>query len=271
MNYLCVFNVDNCLKTFVLAALILFSMSSFAEEPLKPVEIGIEENLGKYIPLDTEFVDETGKKASLKDFIGGKPFILSLVYYECPSICTPLLTDLTEILDEIALEPDSDFRVITISFDSEETFGLAKSKKANYFAMMKRKIPQTSWRFLTGEEQNIKKITDTVGFRYKKVEDEWVHAGAILAVSPEGKIARYLFGITFLPFDVKLALVEAAEGKTGPTINKFLLYCYNYDPQGRKYVFNILTVVGTVSLVVGISFLVFLITTTKKYRKMKQQ
>ena len=132
---------------------------------------------------------------------------------------------------------------------------------------MDREVPEDSWRFLSGTTESIHAVCNAVGFKYKRMEDEWIHSGAIMAVFPKGKISRYLFGITFLPFDVKMALAEASQGKTGPTINKMLLFCFNYDPQGRKYVFNILAVVGVVSLAVAVSFLTFLFFTTKKFRR----
>ena len=249
----------------ILSTAILPRFSS-AETEKPDIEIGIDEHLGEMIPMNVPLSDENGDPITLAKIANGKPFILSLVYYECPSICSPLLTDLGKVMDQITMRPGEDFTIVTISFDPNETFFLAANKKKNYFAALHRKIPESSWRFLTGTKANITKITSAAGFKYKKVDDQWVHSGAILAVSPQGKIARYLYGIEYLPFDVKMALTEASQGRTGPTINKLLLYCFNYDPEGRQYVFNILAVVGTVSLIVGISFLGFLIYTTKKYR-----
>jgi len=262
-------NVSFFRPLFILAPILLiltFGPVTHCQLDEKRVEIGIDEKLGDLIPMDAVFTDEDGQKKTLKEFVDGTPFILSLVFYRCPSICSPLLTDLGKVVDHIAMRPGQDFKVMTISFDATESHPLAKSKKANYFAALKRNIPEESWRFLSGDAENIKKITEAVGFRYKKAETGWIHSGAIMAISPEGKISRYLLGITFLPFDVKMALAEASQGKTGPTINKFLLYCYNYDPQGRTYVFNILAVVGTVTLFVALTFLTFLFLTTKKYR-----
>ncbi len=229
-------------------------------------ELGIDEKIGEFIPMDAEFFDESGAKVTLKEVTEGKPFILSLVYYECPSICTPLLADLGKVLDQIALKPGEDFRIITISFNPDEGYRLAAQKRKNYFASLERDIPDKAWRFLTGTQANIRKITEAVGFKYQKVATGYVHSGAIIAISPEGKISRYLLGITFLPFDVKMSLVEASEGKTGPTITKFLQYCFNYDPQGRRYVFNILAVVGVVSILVVGGVLIFLLTTSRKHR-----
>lgn len=254
---------------FIAVLIVIFCIlpAGRAEEPNQPgPELGIDEKLGEFIPMDTEFFDENGEKITIREAAGGKPFILSLVYFECPSICTPLLTDLGKVMDQIALAPGKDFRIITISFNPDEGYRLAKSKKRNYFTALERDIPDNAWRFLTGTQKNIKAVTDAVGFLYKKVAEGYVHSGAIMAISPEGKISRYLLGITFLPFDVKMSLVEASEGKTGPTINKFLQFCFNYDPQGRRYVFNILAIVGVVSILVVGGVLTFLLTTSKKHR-----
>ena len=246
--------------------LCLSATQAEAQNSPSQYSIGIDEKIGQFLPLDVEVIDETGKKILLSSASQGQPFILSLVYYECPNICGPLLSSLANVIEEISLTPGEDFKIISISFDPDETPDMARHKKENFFASFSRKIPKDSWRFFTATPESLKTIAESVGFKYKKVADEWVHSGAIMAISPDGKIARYLLGISFLPFDVKMALIEASEGRTGPTISRFLKYCFSYDPAGRQYTFNILAVVGVVSLTTGFCFLIFLILTTKKKR-----
>src|SRR5205085_10476412 len=149
-----------------------------------------------------------------------KPTILTLVYYRCPGICTPLLNDLSKTIDHMDLDAGKDYNIITISFDPKESYQTAAEKKKNYLEEMKKKLPDNSWKFLTGDSLSIAKITDAVGFRYQAQGNDFVHSATLTVLSPNGKIARYLYGVEFLPLDLKLAIVEASEGKVMPTINK---------------------------------------------------
>jgi protein SCO1/2 len=142
------------------------------------------------------------------------------------------------------LEPEKDFKIITISFDPKESYITASEKKNNYLASMKKQISDDSWRFLVGDSATVAQITDAVGFRYIPQGNDFMHGAAIMAVSPQGNIARYLYGTEFQPFDVKLALIEASEGRTGPTISKLMKLCYSYDPEGKQYVLNITRIAG---------------------------
>ena len=224
-------------------------------------EIGIDEKLGQQIPLDLNFLDENGKSVSLKQLFT-KPTILTLVYYRCPGICSPLLTGVSEMVDKLDMEPGRDYNIVTVSFDPGDDYITGGEKKSNYLDNMKKKIPESGWHFLTGDSISIAKLTDAVGFRYKRQGSDFAHSAVITILSQDGKIARYLYGINFLPLDVKLALTEASEGKSGPTINKFLKLCYSYDPEGRKYVLNFMRIAGGITLVAIIGF--FLVLTLKK-------
>ncbi len=172
------------------------------------IEIGIDEHLGAKLPLNAVFVKANGDTLKLSEMIN-KPFLLDLVYYNCPGICHPLLTELVWAVDRLQMEPGKSFQVVTLSFDSRENHNLAAKWKKNYLNSMKRKMPEGSWLFLTGDSVNIKKITDVVGFHYKPNDKNFVHAGAVVAVSPDGKISRYIYGSTFNPFDLKMALIDA--------------------------------------------------------------
>jgi protein SCO1/2 len=177
------------------------------------------------------------------------------------------LTNLAKTLDEIDLQMGNDFKVVTVSFDFNETYQVAGEKKKNYFNLFKKKSPPVdSWRFLTGDSLNISKITDAAGFRYIKTGDDFIHSGAIIILSPDRKITRYIYGTEFLPFDVKLALMEASRGQIGSTISRIVSLCYSYDADGKRYVLNVTRISGAVILIAllifGISL--FVVKKTKK-------
>lgn len=227
------------------------------------IEVGIDEKLGDYLPVEAQFLTSEGDTVKLKEIIT-KPTLLAFVYYECHGICNPLLTELAWVVNKVDLVPQEDFQVISLSFDPEETIETAKRWKQNYFAGMKNPFPDSAWYFLVGDSANIKKVTEAVGFYYKENEGEYLHPGAVVTISPKGLISRYLFGITFNPFDVKMALLDAEAGKTNPTIAKVLQFCFSYDPEGRNYTLNITRIMGSIILLsVGI-FLSVLIFKKKK-------
>lgn len=233
----------------------------------KPLEVGIEheKKLGNMLPLDLEFRNSGGETRTLKEIIK-KPTVLALVYYHCPGICSPLLTSLGEVIDRADVEPGKDYQILTISFDPRETYEVAARWKKNYFNGMERAIADEDWLFMVGDSANVAKITDAVGFRYKSDgKDDFVHSGALIMISPEGKITRYLLGTSYLAFDFKMAIIEASKGIASPPITKLLAYCFSYDPDGKKYVFNFNKVAGTVIFLgVGIFFVVLLVKGRKK-------
>ena len=218
------------------------------------VEVGVEEKLGRRVPTDLVFNDETGASVTLQSLLG-KPTVLTLVYYECPGICTPLLNNLVGTLDQMDMTAGKDFQVLTISFDPKDTATLAAKKRANYLKQLTRPFPAEGWRFLTGHQEAITKITDAVGFRYKKTGEDFNHPGVIILLSPDGRVMRYLHGTQFLPFDIKMGVIEASKGRPMPPVNRALSFCFSYDPEGRKYVFATLRVAGGVMVVVVIPFL----------------
>ncbi len=227
------------------------------------LQVGIDEKLGETIPLELSFLDETGKSVTLKSLFT-KPTLLTLVYYKCPGICSPLMNGLSTVIDKLNMEAGKEFNIVTISFNPREDYLMASGKKRNYLDNMKKKIPEASWKFLTGDSLSIAKITDAVGFRYQPQGEDYMHGAVITVLSPEGKIARYLYGTDFLPMDVKLALNEASEGKSTPAINKLLKICFSYDPAGRKYVLNFTRIVGAGMLVLIAGFVLILILKKKK-------
>jgi protein SCO1/2 len=264
-----------CRKTHKLLIAVLYllilSLPGYTQSP-EPPDVGVDEKLGENVPLDIKFYDEYGKTITLAELVKGKPTIISLVYYRCPGICSPLMSGLGAVLDEIDLETGKDFNTLTISFDPSENYILAAEKKKNYFATFrKRAVSEDAWRFLTADSINIKRITEAVGFKYIKQDNDFVHSGVLTVISPEGKITRYLYGIDFLPFDVKMALMEASKGKVGTTIAKIVKLCYSYDPEGRKYTLNITRVAGAGILFAISIFAIALIITKKKKNKLKKE
>ncbi len=235
-----------------------FHQSLWGVPVLPEPEIVIVEHLGEYVPLELTFLNEKGDSVVLKD-ISTLPLVVSLVYFNCPGICSPLLGGVVDVLDRLDMEPGRDYRAVTISFDPTDHPDLAREKKRNYFKSFRRRaFPEGEWMWLTGDSVTIHQFTEAVGFKFKKEGKDFVHAGALIVLSADGKISRYLRGIEFQPFDLKMAITEAAAGRTGPTISKVLLYCFSYDPAGKKYVFNFTKVGGTIFLVGLVIFIAFL-------------
>lgn len=245
---------------------IVAQLSGMVRAQDEKIEVGIIEKLGAYIPNDVFFSDEKGDSVALTDLID-KPTILSFVYFRCPTICPRMLAELAVLLEKIDLVPGQDFNLITISFDPTDTPANAADKKMNFMKSIQRSLPENAWRFLTGDINNIARITEAVGYRFKKDRQDFIHPSAIIALAPDGKIIRYIMGLSYLPFDVKMAVIEAAQGRVGPTINKVLLYCFSYDPQGRTYTMNITKITGTIILFLIGVFAIFLIIKSKARNK----
>lgn len=244
-----------------------FSLLAFSEEISPDNELGIYEHLDDYISEGLIFTDELYEEIDLKASID-KPTVIALVYYECPGICSPLLNGLADAMDKTDIELGKDYQVYTISFSSTEKPPLARKKKKTYSKLVSHGDTENSLKFFTGDSSTIYQLLDEVGYKVKKEGKEFIHPGAIIVLSPNGKITRYLYGSTyFLPFDLKMAIVEAQEGRSGPTINKMLNYCFSYDPAGKKYVFNATKVSGTIILLLAGSLLFGLIYQGKKRKK----
>jgi protein SCO1/2 len=199
--------------------------------------VGIDQNLNAQIPLELKFKDENGQSVRLGQYFRDKPVVLALVYYECPGLCDLVLNGLTHTMEQISLNVGSDFEVVTVSFNPKETWQLANSKKANYIEKYQRAGAKNGWHFLTGDQAAIKSLTETVGFHYNydPISKQFAHASGIMVLTPEGKIARYFFGIEYKPRDLRLGLVEASANKIGTPADQVLLFCYHYDPTTGKY------------------------------------
>ena len=229
-------------KTSLLFLFLILSSELFSQTIKKdsPAEqpIDIIEKLGSYVPLDTNFINERGEKVSLESlFSKGIPTVLTLNYFECPMLCTLILNGLSDSLENLTLNPGQEYQIITIDINPNETSKFVKEKKKNYIEQYDLHALENDWHFLTGDIESIEKIADSIGFIYYYDEDrdEYMHPSAISILSPTGKISRYLYGIEFLERDLKLGILEAAEGKIGSTIDKIMLYCYYYDPYKNTY------------------------------------
>lgn len=200
-------------------------------------DVGIDQRLNDQIPLDLTFRDEHGRPVQLRQFFGQKPVILSLVYFNCPMLCTQVLNGLTSSLKLQSLDAGKDFNVLTVSIDPTDKPLIAEARQEMYTGMYGRPGAAQGWRFLTGEDSQIKQLANAVGFRYAFDADskQYAHASAIMVLTPEGKISRYLYGISYPSRDLRLALVEASEGKIGTPVDSILLFCYHYDPHTGKY------------------------------------
>jgi len=234
------------------------SIDAHVEQSKDNSVMGIDQKLGQYVPLDLTFNDETGHPVMLRQIIQ-KPTILALIYLHCPNVCSLLLQNLADVLNKLPGEPGKEYTILSLSFDEMEKPNLALQKKKTYLKMIEKPFPEDAWRFLTGDRENIHKLTDAVGFHFKRVGDDFEHPVALIILARDGKIVRYMYGADPLPFDLKLALVEASQGKIGPAISKIARFCFSYDPKGKKLVFNMLKVTGTVTLFFALSFVVFLL------------
>lgn len=225
----------------------------------KGIEVGIEERLGQYLPMDAVFTDSEGRQVALGDVVDA-PTLLLPIYYTCPNVCHILQGAVARVLPKVALEPGRELKVVSLSFDERDTPEAAARARNNFTTATRGGFPREHWRFLTGDMKNIHAAMDAVGFRFRRVGDDFAHAVVAIAVAPDGKIVRYLYGSDFLPFDVTMAAMEAAKGTPGISVKRLLSYCYNYDPKGRVYAFDILrvsgiTVLSTLGLILGVLLL----------------
>jgi len=213
-------------------------------------DIGLDQRLDAQVPPDLRFRDEAGREVRLGDYFGTKPVILTLVYYECPMLCTQVLNGLTSALGVLSFSIGQEFDVVTVSFDPKETPELASAKKAAYVNRYKREGAGRGWHFLTGDERSIAALTKAVGFRYayNASIDQYAHVSGIMVLTPEGRLSRYFYGIEYGPRDVRLALIEAADRRIGTPADQLLLYCFHYDPKSARYSFAIMRLVRTLGV-----------------------
>jgi protein SCO1 len=268
----------------VALCILAFSLSVFAQKPPGPssplygarTEMGnpstglptalrdvrIEQKLDQQLPLDLVFRDESGQQVKLGQYFGQKPVVLAFVYYDCPMLCTQILNGMVTSFRVLPFEIGKEFDVVTVSFDPRETSELATKKKKVYIDYLPQKMradATNGWHFLTGDAENIAKLTDAAGFRYHwdEATKQFAHASGIMVTTPHGKLSRYFYGVEYAPRDLRLGLIESSANKIGSPVDQLLLYCYHYDPATGTYgaavmkimrIAGVLTVLGIVAM-----------------------
>lgn len=242
-------------------------------KPPQLKEVGIDQNLDGQVPLDLMFRDESGNSVRLGDYFDeGKPVILTLVYYECPMLCTLVLNGLTSALRTLSFDVGRQFEIVTVSFDPKETPELAAGKKETYIEAYRRPGAENGWHFLTGEPAAIESLARSVGFRYRYDPQvaQFAHAAAIMVLTPKGRIARYFYGVEYAPRDLRFGLIEAAEERIGSPVDQLLLYCFHYDPSTGKYSAAVLNIVRLAGAMTVVGLLGFIVTSSRGSKRRKQ-
>jgi protein SCO1 len=266
--------VKTCLACAALAAALLAHASSAGAQFTDPTQnigvrpellqqVGIDQKLNNQVPLGLTFRDEHGSPVELGQAFAGKPVVLTLVYYNCPMLCTQVLNALDRSMETMPLEMGKDYNVVTVSIDPTDRPVMADAKHAMYAGMYGRPGAQYGWHFLTGDEPQIKQLADAVGFRYAYDPDskQYAHASGIMVLTPGGKISKYFYGVTYPARDLRLGLVEASQDKIGTLADQVLLFCYHYDPHTGKYgllISRVLQLGGMATVLIGGIFLIFL-------------
>ncbi len=246
-------------------------MTAQKEEPALADQVKLEEQLGEYIEFGASFVDENNQPVDLKT-IFDKPVLLLPVYFMCTSVCNFLQAELANVLNLVGQTPGKEFNIITLSFADDEDASHAKASKRNYANLLKREFAHESilenWYYLTSDNENIRKLTDSLGYYFiKKKNHFYIHPSAMVVLARDGKIIRYLYGPAFLPFDVGMALSEAKKGEPGISIKRGVLsFCFDYDPENKTYVFKMFRITGTAILILLVGFVLFLVYPLKRKR-----
>jgi len=260
-------------KAMALIILMMSFVSAWADDsrPAALQGVGIDQRLNEQVPLNLMFRDETGKSVRLGDYFGTKPVILALVYYKCPMLCTLTLNGLERSMRVMPLDVGNQYTVVTASFDPHETPALAAAKKQEYLAHYERPGGAAGWHFLTGEESSIHQLTEVVGFHYNydPQSGQYAHTTGLVVLTPQGRIARYFYGVEFSPRDFRLSLVEASANKIGSPIDEILLFCFHYDPATGKYglaIMRVIQIAGAVTVLALGSFMTLMLLRERESR-----
>ena len=250
--------VNRTTLPIMLAAIVCIDVTALASAPNVLRDVGIDQRLDTQLPLDLSFRDENGATVRLRDYFGSRPVILVLAYYRCPMLCTQVLNGLVKSMREMDLDLGKQYRVLAVSFDPREGPDLAARKKAIYSESYARAVAADGWHFLTGDQDAIEGLTNAVGFHYvfDSTTDQYAHGSAIMVLTPQGRISHYFMGIDFPSRDIRLALVEASQGRIGTPVDRLLLLCYHFDPATGRYSASAIAFVRVVSaamlLLVGV-------------------
>ncbi len=244
------------MKRLLLLSLFVSSVAAAQNRAVLPPNfngVGIEQKLDAPVPLDTVFRDESGAEVPLRTYFSGKPVLLAPVYYRCPMLCTQILSGVVAGLRPLSLKPGRDFEIVAISFDPQDTPAEAMQKRRHFSHSYSSKAGTNGWHFLVGSQSSIQAVMQAIGFHYRwdPVNKMFIHASGVMIVTPEGRVARYLYGVEYEPKDLKLGLIEASHDRIGSPVDQILLFCYHYDPKTGKYgavVMNMLRLAGILTL-----------------------
>lgn len=248
------------LATAALTALTTASSVASAQVNVMPRElesIGVTEHLGGALPLDARFADHTGAPVTLgRYFSGNRPVVLNLVYHRCEMLCGMVLNAVIRSLKATQWTVGEQYEVVTISIDPRDTVTTAARKRERVLQAYGRESAARGWHFLVGTEGESRRVADAVGFHYRfdASTNQYAHPAVTMLVTPQGRVARYLYGIEYNPTDVRVGLLEASEGRQVSTVERLIMYCYHYDPAGRRYALVAVNVMklGGVATMVGL-------------------
>lgn len=253
-----------------LGLLLLFALPIAAQQTPQQViqSVRFDQRLNEQVPLDAQFRDEQGNPAPLGSYFQGKPVVLVLVYYDCPMLCTLTLNGMLKSMRALKFNAGDEYTVLTVSFDPREGADLAREKRQVYAKQYGRPLSKEGWRFLTGEEKDIRRLTDAVGFHYLYDPEtkQFAHASGLVVLTPEGKISRYLYGLEYSARDLRLGLVEASQNKIGSLVDQVLLFCYHYDPAAGKYSARIMNIVRLSGIIMVLLILGLVVTLSRRGR-----
>jgi len=249
---------------FLISGVLCFAFNTLtAKTDNQDIKVGIVEHLDTIIPLNLTFNDEQNRPVQLKDIID-KPTILTLVYFDCPGICPQLLSGVSDAVEKLDMQLGKDFQIVTVSFNYDDTPVKAVERKQNFLGKHSKPF-ESEWHYLTGDSANIYALTNAVGYKFERAGNGFIHPSCIMVVSPKGKITRYLYGLYFLPFDVKMALIESQKGLSRPTINRIYEYCFTFDPEGRRYTLQVTKISATIIIFLAlVLFLILILRSNKK-------
>ena len=239
-------------------------------------DVRIDQKLDQQLPLDLVFRDESGQQVKLGQYFGLRPVVLAFVYYDCPMLCTQVLNGMVTSFRVLPFQVGKEFDVVTVSFDPRETSELATKKKKVYVDYLPEKMQPgaaNGWHFLTGDAENIAKLTDAAGFRYQYDEAtrQFAHASGIMVTTPQGKLSRYFYGVEYAPRDLRLGLIESSANKIGSPVDQLLLYCYHYDPATGKYGAPVMKVMRIAGVFTVLTIVVMLFALKRRNPKVIEQ
>jgi protein SCO1/2 len=227
------------------------------------------QRLNQQMPLDTVLKDETGRDVVLGDYFGRKPVVLAFVYYQCPMLCPLTLNGISSAFTMLPFTPGRDFEVVIVSFDPRDTPEAAHAKKRAHLAHWKTEDTASGWHFLTGDETAIKQLTSAAGFTYQwdETTNQFAHVSGLLTLTPDGRLARYFYGVEYSPKDLRLALIESGQGRIGSVVEEILLFCFHYDPATGRYGWAVMTLVRIGGLITVAAVLGFVVMMRRRERR----